>query len=138
MLHVRKVNLFAERKRVLSIIEYENVIALYTGNQVQRKNIKPSTSGMTIEYTFIFALGHADALSRLMNNHKLENDDTAICSKSFEEDVSSMQPNVVRTVQVTTARMANNTHRDLILETKSEIHKAWLTLMCNIQSNKTE
>ncbi|VDP80882.1 unnamed protein product [Schistosoma mattheei] len=93
---------------------------------------------MTIEYTFIFELGHADALSRLMNNHKLENDNTAICSKSFGEDVSSMQPNVVRTVQVTTARMANNTHRDLILETKSEMHTAWLTLMCNIQSNKTE
>ncbi|VDP77337.1 unnamed protein product [Schistosoma mattheei] len=63
----------------------------------------------------------ADALSRLMNSQKLENDDTVIASMSAEEDVGGMLTNVVRILQVTTAGIADRIHRDLVLKQRAKL-----------------
>ncbi|VDP84749.1 unnamed protein product [Schistosoma mattheei] len=66
-------------------------------------------------------MARTDALSRLMNSQKLENDDTVIVSMSGEEDVGGMLTNVVRILQVTTAGIADRIHRDLVLKQRAKL-----------------
>lgn len=56
--------------------------------------------------------------SRLISNHKPENEDIVIASISFEEDVSSTPANIRQLLPVTAGGFANHTLHDCILSNK--------------------
>ncbi|CAH8612563.1 unnamed protein product [Schistosoma rodhaini] len=90
MLHGRKFTLFTDHKPLLPIFGSKKGIPVYTANRLQRWTTMLLGYDFTTKYKSTSDFVHADALSRLIRNHKLENEDTVIASISVEEDVSSM------------------------------------------------
>lgn len=126
MLHGRKFTLFTDHKPLLSIFGSKKGIPVYTANRLQRWATMLLGYDFTIKYKSTSDFGHADALSRLIRNHKLENEDTVIASISVEEDVSSMLLNSTRILPVTAARIADHTLRDPILrQLATFIRRGW-------------
>ncbi|CAH8676807.1 unnamed protein product [Schistosoma haematobium] len=126
MLHGRKFTLITDHKPLLSIFGSKKGIPVYTANRLQRWATMLLGYDFVIKYKSTSDFGHADALSRLISNHKLENEDTVIASISVEEDVSRMLFNSTQILPVTAARIAEHTRRDPILRRLSTfIQRGW-------------
>nr|CAX83705.1 Gag-Pol polyprotein [Schistosoma japonicum] len=116
MLHGRKFTLLTDHKPLLSIFGSKKGIPVYTANRLQRWATMLLGYDFTIKYKATSDFGHADALSRLMSNHKPEDEDTVIASISVEEDVSSMLNNSTQILPMTAARVADHTRRHPTLQ----------------------
>lgn len=69
-----------------------------------------------IKYKSTCDCGHADALSRLMSNHELENGDTVIASLLVEKDVNRILVNATQILPLVVIRVVYHTRSDSILE----------------------
>ncbi|CAI2731094.1 unnamed protein product [Schistosoma spindalis] len=126
MLHGRKFTLFTDHKPLLSIFGSKKGIPVYTANRLQRWATMLLGYDFAIKYKSTSDFGHADALSRLMSDHKLENEDTVIASISVEEDVNRMLLNSTQILPVTAAQIAYHIRRDPILrQLATFIQRGW-------------
>lgn len=114
MIYGRRFILQTDHKPLLAIFGSKKGIPVYTANRLQRWALTLKAYDFSIEYVQTDQFGHADILSRLINTHSNEEEDTVVASITLEEDIRSALVAIISSLPLS--------HDDIIRETnKSEV-----------------
>ena len=107
---------------------------MYTANQLQRWANTLLNYDFSIKYLSTNSIGHADALSRLINTHQKQPEDSVVAAISLEPEISSMLTATVRELPVTSHMIKEPTASDpLLQEVISYYRTRWPTVFPNKQ-----
>ncbi|XP_055681836.1 uncharacterized protein K02A2.6-like [Lutzomyia longipalpis] len=85
----RNFTLLTDHKPLLSIFGSKKGIPVHTANRLQRWALILLGYDFTIKYTSTTSFGHADVLSRLINNHR-QPDDEVIIAQILDEEYDNV------------------------------------------------
>jgi transposase InsO family protein len=122
----RHFTLLTDHKPLLSIFGSKKGIPVYSANRLQRWATILLGYDFTIQYRHTEEFGQADGLSRLINNHHVEQEDTVIAAISMENDVRRLLSDAVRGLPVTAADVRRATDSDPVLkQTIAYVQTKW-------------
>ena len=101
MAYGRHFTLVTDHKPLVSIFGSKKGIPVYTANRLQRWATTLMDYDFSIKYLSINSIGHADALSRLINTHQKQPEDSVVAAIFLEPEISSMLTATVRELPVT-------------------------------------
>ena len=107
---------------------------MYTTNRLQRWATTLLDYDFSIKYLSTNSIGQADALSRLIDTHQKQPEDSVVTAISLEPEISSMLTATVRELPVTSHMIKEATASDpLLQEVISYHHTRWPTVYPNKQ-----
>ena len=134
MVYGRHFALVTDHKPLVSIFGSKKGNPVYTNNRLQR------WATTLLDYDFLIndlstnSIGHADALSRLINTHQKQPEDYVVAEISLEPEISSMLTATVRELPVTSHMIKEATASDPLLQEVISYHRTrWTTVSPNRQ-----
>ncbi|VDL66057.1 unnamed protein product [Nippostrongylus brasiliensis] len=110
----RHFELLTDHKPLLAIFGSKKGVPVYTANRLQRWALLLKNYNFTINYTSTSNFGQADALSRLIAEQPVPEEDTIIAT--IEMDAATIFINAVTKVPVNAKRIAEETAADPVLK----------------------
>ena len=105
-----------------------------TTNRLQRWATTLLDYDFSIKYLSTNSIGHADALSRLINTHQKPPEDSVVAAISLEPEISSMLTATVRELPVTSHMIKEAKASDPLLQGVISYHRTrWSTVSPNKQ-----
>ena len=134
MVYGRHFTLVTDHKPLISIFGSKKGIPMYTANRLQRWTTTLLDYDFSIKYLSTNSIGHADALSRLINTHQKQPEDSVVAAISSEPNISSMLTATVRELPVTSHMIKKATASDPLLQEVICYHcTGWPTVSPNKQ-----
>lgn len=124
MIYGRSFTLQTDHKPLLAIFGSNKGIPVCTANRIQRWALKLLAYNFKIEYLSTNNFGHADMLSRLINNHTKEDDERVVASVFIEEDISAILNININAIPVTFKMIENEMTNDTILQDVIKYHQS--------------
>ena len=135
MLFGRKFTLHTDHKPLLKIFGSKTGIPVYTANRLQRWALILLAYDFEIKYTNTNEFGHADVLSRLIQQHEKPSDDFVIASISMENDIRNDLNDSMATLPVSFNMVVQATEKDSTLQkVLQQMNHGWPENNKNIDS----
>ncbi|XP_055590190.1 uncharacterized protein K02A2.6-like [Uranotaenia lowii] len=135
MIYGRHFILQTDHKPLLAIFGSKQGIPAYTANRLQRWALTMLLYDFKIEHVSTDHFGHADILSRLINNHVKPDEDFVIASIQLETSIFTIVDQSVEFLPVTYRVIAKETENDPTLQkVRQHILKGWPENKNNINS----
>ena len=130
----RHFTLIPDHKPLVSIFGSKKGIPVYAANRLQRWATTLLDYDFSIKYLSTNSMGHADALSRLINTHRKQPEDSVVAAISLEPEISSMLTATVRERPDTSHMIKEATASDPLLQEIISYHRtSWPTVIPNKQ-----
>ena len=134
MVYGRHFTLVTDHKPLVSISGSKKGIPVYTANRLQRWTTTLLDYDFSIKYLSTYSIGQADTLSRLINKHQKQPEDSVVPVISLEPEISSMLTATVRELPVTSHMIKEATASDPQLQEVIYYHRTrWPTVSPNKQ-----
>ncbi|CAH8609833.1 unnamed protein product [Dicrocoelium dendriticum] len=116
MIYGRRFTLVTDHKPLLAIFGSKKGIPTYTASRLQRWATLLLGYDFGMRYLSTDSIGQADALSRLINTGRRDQEDAVIASIAAESDVSYMIQDAVCNLPVNGLMVAQATKQDAVLQ----------------------
>nr|XP_012217183.1 PREDICTED: uncharacterized protein LOC105669015 [Linepithema humile] len=116
MIFGRKFILQTDHKPLLAIFGSRKGIPVYTANRLQRWALTLKAYDFKIEYVKTTDFGHADMLSRLIDNQHTENEDTVIATIQLKASVRQILHEAIDALPLTFNMVKYSTATDALLQ----------------------
>lgn len=116
MIFERKFTLQTDHKPLTMIFGKKKGVPVYTANRLQRWAFQLLAYDFEIEYVRTSEFGHADMLSRLINNYHKPEEDFIIASVTMEEDISTVLQDSLQFIPITFSKIKLATEQDTVLQ----------------------
>ena len=134
MVYGHHFTLVTDHKPLVSIFGSKKGIPVYTANRLQRWATILLDYDFSIKYLSTHSIGHADALSRLINSHQKQPEDSVVAAISLEPEISSMLTATVRELPVTSHMIKEATASHPLPQEVISYHRTrWPTVSPNKQ-----
>ncbi|XP_058449173.1 uncharacterized protein K02A2.6-like [Malaya genurostris] len=114
MLLGRQFKLQTDHQPLLKVFGSKKGIPLHTANRLQRWALTLLGFDFKVEYIPTDQFGHADVLSRLINNHAKPDEECVIASICIEEDMNTTLGDTFQNLPVTFEMVHSATNKDKI------------------------
>ncbi|XP_058456713.1 uncharacterized protein K02A2.6-like [Malaya genurostris] len=126
MLLGRQFKLQTDHQPLLKVFGSKKGIPLHTANRLQRWALTLLGFDFKVEYIPTDQFGHADVLSRLINNHAKPDEECVIASICIEEDMNTTLGDTFQNLPVTFEMVHSATNKDKILQQVIQyIQRGW-------------
>ncbi|XP_062711283.1 uncharacterized protein K02A2.6-like [Aedes albopictus] len=109
-------NLQTDHQPLLKIFGSKKGIPLHTANRLQRWALTLLGFDFAVEYIPTDQFGHADVLSRLINNHEKPDEEVVVAAVGIEEEMDSTLCDTFNNLPVTFEMVRSATKKDKFLQ----------------------
>ena len=132
-IHGRSFTLYTDHQPLLAIFGAKKGIPVYTANRLQRWLLQLLAYNFKIQYKNTLKFGHADVLSRLINQQQTTDEDFVIATVQLENDIKQILDDAIRELPITSEIIKQETGKDKQLQLVTKyLRSSWPT---NIKDN---